>query len=330
VVRLKKGAIPGEGHVMPLPTENTFPMAQQGLDHMDRVVESRVGVNRIFQGIDESTVNDHNRIGQLSTMAAQRVEMIARVFANGIERLFGLAHELVIKSGHKMDAIRLRGQWLDIDPSQWRTGRDIKVVAPFAAGNKDALMQRLMIIAGFHEKALAGGLPIVDATDAYELALEISSAADLNGQKFFTDPTTIPPKEPPPDHTMIALEIENKKADNEAADEAREAELEQLKISTQAELDKYKADLNAELQIALAQLKAGQQVDVERVKATLRDAPINESNKVAGESTKATTDLAKTVEKVANAVSQLERRIDAEREIIRDEQGRPIGSRVKK
>ena len=142
-------------------------------------------------------------------------------------------------------------------------------------------MQRLMIIAGFHEKALAGGLPIVDATDAYELALEISSAADLNGQKFFTDPTTIPPKEPPPDHTMIALEIENKKADNEAADEERKSALEELRLSTQSELDRYKADLDAELdkyradlqsqtQLIIAQAKGEQTAEIERLRASLR------------------------------------------------------------
>ena len=107
-------------------------------------------------------------------MAAQRVEDIARVFGTGFKRLFSIAHELIIKSGHSNESIKLRGQWVDIDPTQWRTGRDMRVVAPFAAGNKDSLLQRLQFIAQIHEKALAGGLPIVDVEDSYNLALEIA------------------------------------------------------------------------------------------------------------------------------------------------------------
>ena len=236
IVRLADGAIPGEGHIMPLQTEFVLPQAQAGLQYMDTVVESRVGVTRQFQGIDDSANNDYNRIGQLSSMAAQRVEQIARLFANGVERLFSLAHELIIKSGHQSEAIKLRGTWVTLDPSQWKTGRDMRVVAPFAAGNKDSLLQRLMMISTIHEKALAGGLPIVDQKNAYNLAVEIANAADVPGYKFFTDPATVEPPPPGPDYTLEALKIEDKKADDEAADEARKAELEKYKTDKDVEV----------------------------------------------------------------------------------------------
>ena len=272
-----RGSGPGQETLMPLQTENTFPYAQQGLQHMESVTEARVGVNRMFQGIDQnamSSTNAHNAIGQLSTMASQRVEQIARIFGNGIERLFSIAHELVLKSGHSMESIKLRGQWIDVDPTTWRTGRDMRVVAPFAAGNKDSLLQRLMMLAQVQEKAVMGGSKTVQDDDVYNLELEIASAADMTGTKFFTDPSTVEPQPPPPDHTMITLEIEKQKVDNEAQDEARQAELETLKTSTTAELDKYKADLNAQVQIVLAQLKAGQAVDVENLRARLKEAPV--------------------------------------------------------
>lgn len=333
VVRLKQHAIPGEGHVMPLQTENTFPYVQQGLLHMDTVTESRVGVNRMFQGIDDSNLNDHNRIGQLSTMAAQRVEQIARIFANGVERLFSIAHELVIKSGHSMDAIKLRGQWIDINPTQWRTGRDMRVVAPFAAGNKDSLIQRLMLIRGIHSEAAAAGHPMVQPDDSYALAMEISKASDVAGDKFFTDPSTVPPPQPPPDHTMMALEIENKKVDNEAVDEERKAELDRAKIATDAELDKYKADLNAQVQIALAQLKAGQAVDLERVRAGLKETPIEVDGKKInfdelGAELKGTKQQASQMIGQAMAkIRQLDEELNAPREVVR-ENGKVTGVKI--
>jgi hypothetical protein len=266
--------IPGEA-VMALPTENTFPYAQQGLEYMGSVTEARVGVSRAFTGIDSNALggsNEHNVVGQLSSMAAQRVEDIARLFAPGFKRLMRIAHELVIKSGHSGESIKLRGKWVNFDPTQWRTGREMRIVAPFAAGNKDSLLQRLMILKGIHAEALAAGVSIVDEGNAYNLALEISKAMDVNGAKFFTDPETVEPAPPPPDYTAIALQIEDKKADNEAADESRQAELDKYKADLGAEMDKYKADLNAELQVALANIKGGQQLTVEQVRSRAKDA----------------------------------------------------------
>lgn len=311
---------------MPLVTEFVFPQAQEGLRHMDTVTESRVGVNRMFQGIDESAINDHNRIGQLSTMAAQRVEDMARLFSHGFRRLFALAHELVIKSGHQEETVRLRGQWVNINPTQWRTGRDMRITAPFAAGNKDALLQRLMVLKGIHAEALAAGLPIVTPEDSYELALEIAKAADVAGDKFFTDPKMIPPPPEPVDHTMIALEIENKKAENEAVDESRKAELEQLQINTDAQIKELVARINSETQIALAQIKAGQQVDLERFKAELKNAPV-ELDAKASVVAEINESISNSIRQVSDAVAELKATSEAPIKIVR-KGGKIVGKEV--
>lgn len=335
LVRLKNGAIPLEGHIMPIVTEFTLPQTLEALRHMDTVVESRTGVNRMFQGIDESSLNDHNRIGQLSTMAAQRVEQIARVFANGVEDLFSIAHELIIREGHQKEVVRLRGQWVEIDPSNWKTGRDMRVVAPFAAGNKDALLQRLMILRGIHAEALAGGLPIVTPDDSYELALEISKAMDVRGQKFFTAPDQIPQPEPPPDYTMMALEIENKKADNQARADELEAQIKEVDLQLksadgerQAALEKYKVDLNAELQLALAQIKEGSTLNVENLKAQLRDKPIFDANNKIDSTDKSVQALNKVIQDVTKSVLELKSAAESPREVVRDKKGRVTGIKM--
>ena len=333
IVRLKEGAIPGEGHVMPLTTEFVFPAAQAGLAHMDTVTESRVGVSKQFQGIDSGANNDYNRIGQLSTMASQRIELIARIFGNGIERLFSLAHELIIKSGHQAESIKLRGKWIEFDPKQWRTGRDMRVVAPFSAGNKDSLLQRLLLISTIHEKALAGGLKIVDQEDAYNLALEIASAADVPGDRLFTDPATVEDEPEKPDPTMIALEIEGQKVENQAKNDQLDAEASKYSTDTDAQIKKYQTDVQAQTAIALAQIKAGDQVNLETVKANLRDIPINTTNNAVTELSGMVTEMnqvfTESIQTLTKALEAVDDKVDAERELIRDEQGRPIGSRRK-
>jgi len=324
-----------QGHIMPLQTENTFPIAQAGLEHMDRVIESRVGVNRMFQGIDESSLNDHNRIGQLSTMAAQRVEDIARVFSQGVRDLFGIAHEIVLKSGHQKETVKLRGQWIDIDPNQWNTGRDMRICAPFAAGNKDALAQRVMVHLNIHQQALTQGAPFVQADDTYRLLKILSEATDLPAENIYTDPRTVQPPPPPPDYTAAALEIENKKADNEAMDEQRRSELDKYKADLNARLEEYKVRADAELKLALKQLDVTGKVDIEGVKAQLQAAkempePKERTDPAVDALVKANERTTKAFEKTMTELTKIVKETTGEKEIVRDENGRPTGVRTKR
>lgn len=334
VVRLEQGALPSDGHVLPIQTEFTLPQTLEGLRHMDTVIESRVGVNRIFQGIDEGQLNDHDRIGQLSTMAAQRVEQIARIFSNGVSYLFSLAHELLIKSGHSVETVKLKGQWVQVDPSTWRTGRDMRVVAPFAAGNKDTLVNRLLTISQLQEKALTAGLPIVDANDAYNTAIELTKASDFPApEKFWTDPATIPPKEPEPDYTMIALEVEKQKADNQASDTQVDAEIDKYKADLDAELDKYRADLQAETNLLIAQINNGAKVDLEKTKADFKANPIQVGNENVSVSKafeagqKANEQMAQALEGMMGKLGEAIENMAAEKEIVRDSKGKVVGTR---
>jgi len=245
-----------------------------------------------------------------------------------------LAHELIIKSGHQAETIQLRGQWVTIDPSTWRNGRDMKVVAPFAAGNKDTLVARLMNIATMQEKALAGGLPIITPDDAYNTAIELTKASDFpSPEKFWTNPEQIPPPEPPPDYTMMALEVENKKADSQAKNVEVDAEIDKYKADLEASVDKYRADLTAETQIALAQLKEGQQANIERLKASLKIAD-NAVGLETGDGQvvpvgNAFDALTATLGETMNKLDQTINTLTAEKEIVRDAQGKVVGTKLK-
>jgi hypothetical protein len=264
-------------------------------------------------------------------MASQRVEQIARIFANGVERLFSIAHELIIKSGHEEETVRLRGEWVAFDPSQWRTGRDMRIVAPFAAGNKDSLLQRLMIIAQLQERVLASGLPIATADDAYELAKDISMAADVPGDRYWTDPRTIPPPQPQPDYTAAALEIEAQKATTSQTDVELDAQLKNKEIETDAAVKELTARIHSETQIALAQIKAGQAVDLEEVKANLRNAPVELGNRAIEATGSAVEQLnnqvTESINAITEAIGELKAASEAPVKIVRDK-GKIVGKEV--
>jgi len=255
--RLKSGAVMGQNFgVIPIPF--VFPQAVEALGYMEHVKEKRTGVNNSFQGLDASQLSQlqPGTVNQISSMAAQRVEQIARHFANGITELMSLLHEVVLKSGHKKEVVQLRGKWVTVDPSTWRKRTDFRISVGFAAGNKDAQIARLQMIGNMQKEAMMGGLSIVNERNVYETMNELIKASDLQApQRFLTDPEKAPPKPPPqPDVTVMAME----QIKSQTTLQVKDAELRTEKEVTAATLqaEREKAELEAQTKLTIEQMKA--------------------------------------------------------------------------
>lgn len=268
IVRGKAGAQFGID-VAPLAVPFVFPQAMEGLAYMDTVRDMRAGVNRNFTGLNEEALGANQSgvaINQLSTMAAQRVEQIARHFSAGISECFSILHEIILKSGHKPEVVKLRGQWVDVNPAEWRRRSDFKISVGYAAGNKDAMVSRLMMIAAQQLQAVQLGLPIVQPRNMYETNIELAKAADMSTpERFFTDPSTIPPQGPPqPDPTVMA--VEQLKAQTTEKVKAAEIQSTEKVKAAELDMDKYKTDTDANVKLALANHQAEHAKEIEGVK----------------------------------------------------------------
>ena len=325
---------PGE-HLMPLVPPFLFPQAIEGLEYMDAVKEKRTGLNRTFSGVDENALRQTaTGISQLSTMAAQRVEQIARVFAPGVEYLFSVAHELLLKHGHRKDVFKLRGEWVEVDPSTWKTGRDMKVTVGFGAGNKDALAGRLMNIWAMQTSPQAMQARIALPDDLYETAQALVKASDFTTNKFFTDPSTLPPPPPPPPTTdeVYAKVEEMKVMSSERVKGAEIQSKERVENATLEQRDR-EAKLKAQVQLKLEQMKQGGEADLAKLNNELESEPIRaETEKIA--ETKKAIDLLdgkseRQLTQILKKLEQLQAAVTAEKEVVRDKSGRVTGVRVK-
>jgi len=292
IVRGKQGAVFGQ-HIMPFETPFVFDKAMAALEYMDSKRESRSGVNRYFAGTDQNALNKTaSGVAQLSTMAAQRVEQIARHMAPGVLETGSILHELILKSGHKKEVVKLRGKWVEVNPADWRSRTDFKLCVGYAAGNKDAQVARLMNLAMMQEKAMMGGLPIVNPRNVYETAIEITKASDFsNPERFWQDPSQAPPPPPQqPDVTVVAAEQIRAQAtlqakqwdvDQKERDSQRDYEIKRYEIETDAQLQAHSLDRSHEQQKELKAIEGQQTVGIEHVKAALNPKTVEAGAKQA-------------------------------------------------
>ncbi len=205
IVRLKSGAMPGQGHLLPLDTPLVAAQAFPMLEYLDGVREGRTGVTRYNQGLHAETLNKTAAgINQIMTAAQQRVELIARVFAEtGIKDLFRKILELVGKNQSAPRIIRLRNRWVPMDPRSWNTQMDLSINVGLGTGNRDQMLTHLQNLLGIQVQAikLQGGVagPIVTLDNIYNTLAKLVENAGLKSvDAYFTAPGAMPPAPPQP------------------------------------------------------------------------------------------------------------------------------------
>jgi len=234
--------------VMPLPTPALEPYSFQMLEYLDGVRESRAGVNKYSQGLNDNALTSHTTataVNSVMTAAQSRVELIARNFAEtGVKDLMKTIYMLLQKNQDKKRVIMLRNQWIPIRPDSWRDSFDCTVSVALGNGNKDQQMQHLVTMLQFAGDAMKGGLSIVNQKNMYNMgAALIKNMGFQNVSDFLTDPDEVPPQ-PDPEQQMKEMEMQLKHKELEI--KAADIQVKQQKIQQVATADAVDAQLKIE------------------------------------------------------------------------------------
>jgi hypothetical protein len=194
IVRIKSPAA-----LVPIATQPVSRDAFTMIEYVDTVREQRTGVTRYNQGLDANTLNKTaTGINVISNAAQQRLELIARIFAEtGVKRAFRRILELVCKHQERARIIRLRGSWVPMDPRNWSTEMDLTVTVGLGTGNRDQQVQQLLQLINLDERIvqLQGGVdgPLVTARNVYNKLAKLIEATGLKSvESYYTDPGTMP------------------------------------------------------------------------------------------------------------------------------------------
>jgi len=220
------------------------------LEYFDRVKTNRVGARDFGDAVDPNALNAKAHTAELVTNAAQeRINLMARILAEGpVKQLFYKILELVSKHQQKPSMAKLRGQWVQVDPRDWKNRFDMTVTVGLGTGSQAMTMQGAMQILTVQQGMLAAGLAnrTVTEKNIYNAAHKLGKAVfPKDADALFTDPTTQPPPQPQPNPDLIKLQLQKEKQDMAAQQKDQkmqlDAFLEQMRQKLEADKVKFEA-----------------------------------------------------------------------------------------
>jgi len=242
--------------IMPLATPQLEQSSFSMLDYLDNLRESRSGVNKFSQGLNENALTSHTTataVNATMTAAQSRVELIARCFAEtGVKDLMKTIYELVLKNQDHERVIMLRNEWVPVRPDMWKDQYDCTVSVGIGNGNRDQQLMHLTTMLSFAGDAMRGGLKIVNEQNMYNMgAALVKNMGFQNVDDFLTDPSSVPPQ-PDPREQMEQAELQLKQKELEI--KAADIQVKQMKIQQ----DAAEAQVDAQLKVAELNLEAQQ------------------------------------------------------------------------
>mgnify|MGYP003624841548 CR=1 FL=1 len=247
---------PGEV-LMPIQTPTLGQFAYPLLEFTEQIRESRTGVTRYSQGLDPNSLNKTaTGINILTNKADERIEMIARTFAEtGVKDLFRKINKLVVNNQDEARTVRLRNEWIPIDPRSWNTNMDLTVNVGIGMGNMGQKAQAIGGILNVQKQAVEfqGGAdgPLVKMDNLYNSFKELAVTAGFkNANLFFTDPQGVepPPPKPDPEAQKVQGEMQMEQAKFKMEQEKMQASIQTAQQRMQMEMarEKLKLQMNQE------------------------------------------------------------------------------------
>jgi len=260
---------------MPFVGQQAFPM----LDYMDSMRESRTGITKAAAGLAADSLQSSTKAAVAATVTAsqQRMELIARIFAEtGMKRLFSGLLRLAVQNQRPNRMVRLRGQFVPVDPRGWDSNMDVIVNVALGGGTDENKVAVLTTILQKQEQILQqAGMnnPLVSLAQYRNTLAQILALSGFKDvDTFFSDPAMMPqmqqeqPK-PSPEELLAQAQMAAIQADIQK--KAAELELKREEMARKDDLsrDQFEADLL--VKIAEVQARYGAQVDVAAIRASM-------------------------------------------------------------
>jgi hypothetical protein len=221
---------------------NTSQAAFPLITYMDELRENRTGMSKVSMGLDAEALQNTTATaanGQFSR-SQERIELIARVMASGVRRLFRGLLKLTAENQRQSRMVKLRNQWVPVDPRSWRVNMDVVPNVALGGGTNAEKVQLLSMMLAKQEMIISTvgpDNPLVTPKQYFNtLAKLIETGGFKDPTAFFTDPES-----PEAMERMAAKGQEPPMPDPKVEEAKARIELESAKAQAQAQRDEQKA-----------------------------------------------------------------------------------------
>lgn len=266
--------------VIPFTAGASMPM----LEHVEGMRENRTGVSRTSMGLNPDSLNNTATGRQIDQSAAyQRIELIARIAAELLVKpIFKGILKLLTDGDMEKMAFRLRDEFVEYDPNEWRDSYDMTIHVGLGTGDKMAQGQSLAAIWQMQQAAMQYG--IATNKHLYNTAVKtVENAGFKDVQSFVQDPSKQPPPPPAPPPLPIQIEQMKAQADAQKFQAQMQADMQKMQAQMQAEIQKFQA----ESQSVLAAEKIKAEAKLQEVRANLELQAANDQRDAEREAMKA-------------------------------------------
>ena len=240
------------------------------LNYVDQIRDGRTGISKFRTGIDPQILNNA-KAGPVNTQmdaANARLELMVRIFAEtGIKDIFKKMYGLVLKHQDRADVMKLRNQWVQVDPTQWKGNANVSVNVGLGHGNRDQAINHMAMLAQNYIAIRQDPefRHMVSPKNVYNMVGEaLKSMGYKNFQKFISNPDTTQPQPPPPDPKAEADKMK-------AQIEMQKMQMEGQKAQAEMQMDKEKQGLEQmRMQVDMAKDQQKNQIEVAKLQAELQ------------------------------------------------------------
>jgi len=304
---------------MPEPTQSIIGELLPVIQHFKTQGTSRTGVSPEAQ-VDPNALQEIRQDVMANAMdrASQRVEMLVRIFAEtGYRQLMQKTHQLLRSHWDIEKTIKLRGEWVNVDPQGWRDRTDMTVNVGLGFNTKQLQIGLLTQLLSIQKEALSQGL--TDAPKLYNTLERLTSAAGLgDARQAFVDPESAEYKEPQPqpDPNMILAQAQAKALEVDAQTKGAKVQLDGQKTQQELQLKQLELQgkqLDRELKMRELAIREKEMEREGALKAGELDATIEniraDSQLKRSQADKAMADGAKSAMEVSDTFRDLQHQV---------------------
>ena len=241
------------GAVQPLSTNGVGAEIQPLMNYLDEVKSDRTGISKASQGLDPSILQSTTASAVSATVkgSQQKLESYARTIAEtGVKDLFrGILH-LVSSYQQQERVVRLRNEFVAIDPQEGNSGFDVIVNVGLGTADDEQKIAFLQAIASKQEtilQTLGADNPICDLSQYVHTLRQITEIGGFkDANQFFKTPQA------------VQMQMQQQKAQKEGQPQQNpvmQAEMMKAQAEIEARKMKVEADINLAREKAIADIQ---------------------------------------------------------------------------